>query len=124
MRRPAFRGKRALWGFIFALASAVLILINAAALLSPGFWGSPTNWSLIFWWLGGPTGLGQPIAVLIGVISGFIVMTGGIMMILRRGVFGAALVLPFAIISIIIGGGFLIGAVLGVISGILGAIGR
>jgi hypothetical protein len=112
------------WGFILAIVSAVLILLNSVALLSPGFWGPPTNWSSIFWWLGGPTGLGQSIATLIGVISGFIVMTGGIMMVLRRGVLGAAVALPFAVISIIMGGGFIVGMVLGIVSGILGALGR
>ena len=124
VRRAAFRGRRAVWGFVLAVASAVLILLNSVALLSAGFWGPPTNWSLIFWWLGGPAGLGQSIATLIGVLSGFIVMTGGIMMVLRRGVLGAALTLPFAIISIIMGGGFIIGMVLGIVSGILGALGR
>ncbi len=122
--RIAVRGRRAFWGFILAMVSAILILINAAALLSPTFWGAPTNWSLIFWWLDGPAGLGQSIGVLVGVISGFVVMTGGFMMILRKGVFGAALALPFAVISVIIGGGFLIGMVLGIVSGIMGALGR
>ena len=63
-------------------------------------------------------------AVLIGLIDGFIVMAGGLMMALRRGVFGGMLVIPFAVLSFIIGGGFIVGAVLGIVAGILGALGR
>jgi len=119
--RARFIGRRAVWGFVLAMVSAVLLLLNAAALLSPGFWGPPTNWSAIFWWL---AGLGQSIATLIGLIAGFTVMTGGIMMVMRRGALGASLALPFAVISFIIGGGFVAGAVLGIVAGILGAVGR
>jgi len=122
-RAPA-RGRRAVWAFVLAMVAAVLILLNAAALLSPGFFGPPTNWSGIFFWLGGPSGLGQPVAVLIGLIAGFTVMTGGIMMIMRRNVIGALITFPFAALSLIIGGGFLAGAVLGIVAGILGAVGR
>jgi hypothetical protein len=109
---------------VFALASAILILVNAAALLSPGFWGPPTNWSGIFWWLGGPSGLGQSIATLIGLVSGFTVMTGGIMMLMRRGPIGALITFPFAVLSFIMGGGFLVGGVLGIVAGILGMVRR
>jgi hypothetical protein len=122
--RPTFTGRRAVWGFILATTSAILILLNAAALLSAGFWGPPTNWSAIFWWLVGPSGLGQSLATLIGVIAGFTVMTGGIMMIMKRGVTGALITFPFAMLSIIIGGGFVAGAVLGIAAGVLGAVGR
>lgn len=117
-------GRRATWGFVLALVSAVLILLNSAALLQPGFWGPPTDWSAVFWWLGGPSGLGQPFAVLIGIIAGFTVLTGGLMMISRRGVMGAFIALPFAVLSFIIGGGFVVGAVLGIVAGLLGALGR
>ncbi len=122
--RGGFAGRRAVWAFVLAMASAVLILLNSAALLSPGFWGPPTNWSGIFWWLGGTSGLGQSFAVLVGVIAGFTVMTGGMMMIMRRGVMGALITFPFAVMSFIVGGGFLAGAVLGIVAGILGALGR
>lgn len=117
-------GRRAVWGFVLAMVSSVLILLNSAALLSPSFWGAPTNWSGIFWWLGAPSGFGQWFAVLVGVIAGFIVMTGGMAMIMKRGVMGALITLPFAMLSIIIGGGFLAGAALGIAAGILGAVGR
>lgn len=120
-RAATFLGTRTIWGFILAMISAALILLNAVALISPGFFGPPTNWSLIFFWLNGLSGTGQSIVVLIGLIDGFIVMAGGIMMILRRAVFGGMLVIPFALISFIIGGGFIVGAVLGIVAGLVGA---
>jgi hypothetical protein len=113
--------RRATWAFVLALASSILILLNSAALLQPGFWGPPTNWSAVFWWL---SDLGQAFAVLIGVITGLTVMSGGLAMILRRGVMGALIAFPFAVASFIIGGGFVAGAVLGIVAGILGALGR
>ena len=122
--RGSFVGRRAVWAFVLAIVSSVLILLNSAALLSPGFWGPPTNWSGIFWWLGGPSGVGQPFATLIGVLAGLTVMTGGIMMIMRRGAMGALITFPFAGLSFLIGGGFLAGAVLGIVAGIMGAVGR
>jgi len=113
--------RRATWAFVLALASSILILLNSAALLQPGFWGPPTNWSAVFWWL---SDLGQAFAVLIGVITGLTVMSGGLAMILRRGVMGALIAFPFAVASCIIGGGFVAGAVLGIVAGILAALGR
>jgi len=119
-----FVERRAVWGFVCALASAILILLNSAALFWPNFWGPPTNWSAVFWWLGGPTGIGQTFAILIGLISGLTVMTGGMMMIMRRGPIGAVITIPFAALSLMIGGGFVAGAILGIVAGILGLIKR
>jgi hypothetical protein len=106
------------------MVSAILILLNAGALLSSGFWGPPTGWSSVFWWLGGPSGLGQPVAVLIGLITGLTVISGGIMMVMRRGPTGAMIALPFAVLSFMIGGGFIAGGILGIVAGILGIIRR
>jgi len=116
--------RRAIWGFVLAMIAGILILINSVALLSPTFWGPPTGWSNIFFWLGGPTGLGQPIAVLIGLISGLTVIGGGIMMVMRRGPIGAIMTFPFAALSFIIGGGFIVGGILGIVAGILGMLRR
>jgi len=120
----AFVGRRPVWAFVCAMVSAILILLNSAALFSATFWGPPTNWSQIFWWLGGPTGLGQPIAILIGLVAGLTVLTGGIMMVMRRGPTGAMITLPFAVLSFIIGGGFLAGGILGIVAGVLGLVRR
>jgi hypothetical protein len=116
--------RRAVWGFVLAMIGGILILINTVALLSPTFWGPPTGWSSVFFWLGGPLGLGQPIAVLIGLISGLTVIAGGIMMVMRRGPIGAIITFPFAALSFIIGGGFIVGGILGIVAGILGMLRR
>ena len=122
--RRGIRERRAVWGFVFAMIGGILILVNSVALLSPTFWGPPTGWSDVFWWLGGSSGLGQPIAVLIGLIAGLTVIAGGIMMVMRRGPIGAIITFPFAVLSFIIGGGFIVGGILGIVAGILGMIRR
>jgi hypothetical protein len=116
--------RRAIWGFVLAMIGGILILANSLALLSPTFWGPPTGWSDVFWWLGGTSGLGQPIAVLIGLIAGLTVIAGGIMMVMRRGPIGAVITFPFAVLSFMIGGGFIVGGILGIVAGILGMIRR
>jgi hypothetical protein len=116
--------RRAIWGFALAMIGGILILANSVALLSPTFWGPPTGWSDVFWWLGGTSGLGQPIAVLIGLIAGLTVIAGGIMMVMRRGPIGAVITFPFAVLSFMIGGGFIAGGILGIVAGILGMIRR
>ncbi len=116
--------RRAIWGFVLAMIGGILILINSVALLSPTFWGPPTGWSNVFFWLGGSSGLGQPIAVLIGLISGLTVIAGGIMMVMRRGPIGAIITFPFAALSFIMGGGFIVGGILGIVAGILGMLRR
>jgi hypothetical protein len=116
--------RRAVWGFVLAMIGGILILANSVALLSPTFWGPPTGWSDVFWWLSGSSGLGQPIAVLIGLIAGLTVIAGGMMMVMRRGPIGAIITFPFAVLSFIIGGGFIAGGILGIVAGILGMIRR
>jgi len=116
--------RRAVWGFVLAMIGGILILANSVALLSATFWGPPTGWSNVFWWLGGTSGLGQPIAVLIGLIAGLTVIAGGMMMVMRRGPIGAVITFPFAVLSFIIGGGFIVGAILGIVAGILGMLRR
>ena len=122
--RRGIRERRAVWGFVLAMIGGILILANSLALLSPTFWGPPTGWSNVFFWLGGPSGLGQPIAVLIGLIAGLTVIAGGIMMVMRRGPIGAIITFPFAALSFIIGGGFIVGGILGIVAGILGMLRR
>jgi hypothetical protein len=122
--RRGFAGRRAVWGFACAMIAGILILANSVELLSAGFWGPPTGWSDIFWWLGGPSGLGQSIAVLIGLIAGLTVIAGGMMMVMRRGPIGAIITFPFAALSFLIGGGFIAGGILGIVAGILGMVRR
>jgi hypothetical protein len=110
---------RALWGFILSVIAGILVILNAAALLAPGFYAM---WVGVFFWLPalGPASL----AFAIGVIIGLILVIGSILMLLGYGTIGSIVVFPMAVLSLIIGGGFVAGFVLGVLGGILGMLGR
>ncbi|HUK27223.1 MAG TPA: zinc-ribbon domain-containing protein [Candidatus Acidoferrales bacterium] len=110
---------RAIWGFILSVIAGILVILNAAALLAPGFYAM---WIGVFFWLPalGPASL----AFAIGVIIGLILVIGSILMLLGYGTIGSIVVFPLAVLSLIIGGGFVAGFVLGVLGGILGMLGR
>lgn len=98
------------------------MIVNAAALLSDSFWDL---WIEIFFWLPTiDTSANHGLAFAIGVVIGLIVVVGSIMMILGYGTIGSIVVFPLAVLSLVIGGGFVAGFVLGIIGGILGMIGR
>jgi len=110
---------RALWGFILSVIAGILVILNAAAILAPGFYAM---WVGVFFWL---PALGPPsLAFAIGVIIGLILVIGSILMLLGYGTIGSIVVFPLAVLSLIIGGGFVAGFVLGVLGGILGMLGR
>jgi hypothetical protein len=90
-------------------------------LLAPSFYGPPLNWSAIFFWL--PT-IGQNYAFVIGAIIGLTLIMGSIIMVMGHGAIADVIIFPFAVFSLIIGGGFVAGFVLGVVGGILGALKR
>ena len=121
-RRPAkvvAAGRtRNLMGFILSLISGILVLLNSAALLSPKFYDT---WVSIFFWL--PV-IGPSKAFALGVIIGLTLILGSIMMVMGHGVIADIIIIPFAIFSLIIGGGFIAGLVLGIVAAILGALGR
>src|SRR5512136_327001 len=104
--------------FNLALIAGVLILINAVLL------GAAATW---FPWiiptLPGPTGNSNiPFGSLtaIGLVSGIMVIVGAILIrveALNRKICGI-LVTAFSIPSVIMGGGFIIGFVLGIIGGV------
>ena len=120
---PAFRAApRALWAFILTMIAGILIILNAAALLSTSFY---TLWIGFFFWL--PVIDPSPshaLVFVIGAIIGLILVIGSILMLLGYGTIGSVVVLPLAVLSLIIGGGFVAGFVLGVVGGILGMLGR
>jgi hypothetical protein len=107
-----------IFSFALSLVSGLLVILNAVAFLSPGFW---TLWSGIFWWL---PSLGQSYAFAVGVIIGLIMVFGAIMMIVKHGVLADIIIFPFAVFSLIIGGGFIAGMILGIVGGILCALRR
>jgi len=118
---PTYPPARALWGFIISLIAGILIIINAAALLSAGFYATLAG---IFPWI---TWFGAPppwLLVVIGLILGIITCIGALLMILGYGTIGSVVVFPAAIISLVLGGGFVAGFVLGIVGGIMGMLGR
>jgi hypothetical protein len=112
---------RSTWGFVISLIAGIMIIINAAALLSGSFYAL---WASIFPWV--PYfGVFPPWVLLaIGLILGIVVAIGSILMVLGYGTIGAVVVFPAAVISLILGGGFVAGFILGVVGGILGMVGR
>ncbi len=112
---------RGVIGFSMSLVSGILVLLNAAALLVPSFYGPPFNWSGIFWWL---PNIGQGYAFALGFIIGLTLILGSIVMALGHGAVADIIIFPFAVFSLIIGGGFVAGMVLGIVGGIIGALKR
>ena len=105
--------RRNLIAVILALLSGVLVLLNSAALLSPSFWAL---WTSVFFWL--PT-IGPSYAFMIGAIIGLTLILGAIIMALSNGALADVIIFPFAIFSLMIGGGFIAGMILGILAGIL-----
>src|SRR5208282_6048937 len=113
---------RALWAFILTLVAGILVILNAGALLSSSFYNM---WVSAFFWIpvidNSPT---HGLIFAIGAIIGLILLIGSILMLLGYGTIGSIVVFPMAVLSLIIGGGFVAGFVLGVVGGILGMLGR
>ena len=115
---PRQMGRAGIFGFALSLVSGLLVILNSVAFLSPGFW---SLWSGVFWWL---PSLGQSYAFAIGVIIGLVIVFAAVMMIVKHGVLADIIIFPFAVFSLIIGGGFIAGMVLGILGGILCALRR
>ncbi len=105
-------------GFSLSLTAGLLVLLNSAALLVPSFYAT---WAGIFWWL---PSLGPVYAFALGMIIGLTLILGSIIMVLGHGALADVIIFPFAVFSLILGGGFVAGMVLGVVGGIIGALRR
>jgi len=105
---------RGIIAVILALLSGILVLLNSAALLSPSFFAL---WSSIFFWL--PT-IGPSYAFALGVLIGLTLIFGAIIMALSNAALADVVIFPFAIFSLIVGGGFIAGLILGILAGIIG----
>jgi hypothetical protein len=119
--RRAGVGRSAIVGIILSIISGILVLLNSALLLVPSFYGPPVNWSSIFWWL--PT-IGPTYAFALGVIIGLVLIMSAIIMVLGQAAIADILIFPFAVFSLIIGGGFIAGMVLGIVAGIFAVLKR
>jgi hypothetical protein len=106
-------GGRNIIAVVLSLLSGILVLLNSAALLAPSFWAM---WSSTFFWL--PT-IGQTYAFMLGALIGLTLVLGAIIMALSNGALADVIIFPFAIFSLIVGGGFIAGMILGILGGIL-----
>ena len=106
-------GGRNIIAVVLSLLSGIMVLLNSAALLSPTFWAL---WSSIFFWL--PT-IGPSYAFMLGALIGLTLVLGAIIMAIGNGALADVIIFPFAIFSLMIGGGFIAGMILGILGGIL-----
>ncbi len=112
---------RAMSGFLTSLVAGIIIILNAALLLSKNFYNPLAD---IFPWIPFFGDFPPWVLIIIGVVLGTILVLGSILMVGGQGIIGSVIVLPAAVISLIFGGGFIAGFVLGLIGGILGLLGK
>ncbi len=104
--------RRYSWGVVLLLlTSASLIFANAGALLWPAFFAF---WVGLFPWV---VFLGN-FSFILGVVLGIVLVGAVILYMLGFKVLSAFMVFPTAIVSLFIGGGFLVGLILAVVTGI------
>jgi hypothetical protein len=118
---PVVPPARALWGFILSIVAGILVIINAAALTSAWLYLMLAS---IFPWIGTIAPFPPWMLIGIGVILGIIMIIGSLLMIMGYGTIGSIVVFVPAIISLIMGGGFVAGFILGVIGGIMAMLGK
>jgi hypothetical protein len=113
--------KRAIVGFIISLLAGLLILIQGIVRLFRAEWALDFGFGEIPRRVFGETFLTT--RGIIAVVFGIIVLLGAYLM-YRPGkeMAGGILVLVFSAVSVIAGGGFLAGFVLGVIGGVFGLV--
>lgn len=111
--------KRATAGFVISLIGGVLILINAVAFFAladfVSSFGSMVPIIPFF-----VEGVLETLAAL-GVILAIIILVGAILIFMPgKETIGGILVIICSLVSLIIGGGFIIGLILGLVGGALG----
>jgi hypothetical protein len=117
--RPARRLSRSgIIAVCLSIVSGILVILNSALLLVPSFYAS---WASIFFWL---PAIGHTYAFALGVIIGLTLIFGSVVMVLGNGALADVIIFPFAVFSLIIGGGFVAGFIIGVLAGIIGALRR
>jgi len=117
--------KKATAGFIISLFAGILILINALVWFALS--SVISSFSSFIPAIPGVPGVAEAAAATIsllgavGLVFAIIVILGAIMIYMPgREIVGGILVLICSIISIVIGGGFILGLILGIIGGALG----
>jgi len=100
-----------LFAVFMLIITAALIFANAGLLLWPTFF---LTWIAWFPWV---VVLGN-FSFILGVVLGLVILGAVFLYILGFRVLAAFMVFPTAIVSLFIGGGFVVGLVLGVLTGI------
>ena len=108
-------------GAVLSILAGILIILNSAALLVASFYGPPVGWSSIFFWL---PSVGPSYAFALGTIIGLVLIFGAIITILGNAALADIIIIPFAIFSLIIGGGFIAGMLLAIVGAIIGTLKR
>ena len=109
--KPHVFRRYSLLAVLLLLVSAALIFANAGALLWPSFF---VTWTMFFPWV---AQLGN-FSFILGVVLGMVILGAIFLYMLGFRVLSAFMVFPAAIVSLFIGGGFVVGLVLGVLTGI------
>ncbi|MCS7115959.1 MAG: hypothetical protein RMJ31_02685 [Nitrososphaerota archaeon] len=116
--------KRPIAGFVLSLISGIFILINAilftiftgfihtfiltCSIIRYGVCEIPFNPPLTF----------ISLLAILGLVCGMIILLASYLTYRGRVILGGLLTLTFSILSIVVGGGFLIGMILGIIGGV------
>jgi hypothetical protein len=102
---------------VVSIIGGVIVLITALAILLLFPWFSAVlAWLGLGWLIG--YGL---ILVMIGIVAGILMIIGGALMYLPgKERAGAAIVFIFSLVSLLVLGGFIVGAVLGIVGAALG----
>ena len=109
--KPHVFRRYSLLSVLLLIISAALIFANATALLWPAFFAT---WVTFFPWV---TVLGS-FSFILGVVLGLVILGAVFLYMLGFRVLSAFMVFPAAIVSLFIGGGFIVGLVLAVLTGI------
>lgn len=117
--RPSRKFSRnTIFSVILTIVSGLLVMLNAALMLVPSIYAM---WSGIFFWL---PAIGPTYAFALGMLIGLTLIFGALITVLGNGALADVVIIPFAVFSLIIGGGFIAGFIIGVVAGIIGALKR
>jgi hypothetical protein len=92
--------------------AAALIMMNGVILASGAFFAV---WSSFLPWV---AFLGS-VGIILGIMLGIVLLGALVLILLNFRVMAAFMIFPTALVSLLIGGGFAIGAILAVLAGIL-----
>ena len=116
-QQPVTQPKRAMLGFLFSLVGAILIFLRGIVRIVVGdvitFYGSDVVRHRFL------AGIALNILGGIAVLFAVVILVGAYLIYDRMEMTGGVIVLVFAVLSILVGSGWLIGLILGVIGGIL-----